>query len=181
VRAVVIDPQQQETTMLIERTAYILLTNDGIDQIVEGAAVCDRAVHDLREMGYDVRVIPVWWDEQDKVTYEISVKINDNASIDEIAKYIQPLFGAGTMRPATPAQETTVSTHIDIIPTFEEKTAISIGVIETLSNKKKLTPAQADALLVAKAELMRYARELDRLSRVTGTSFDPSDTPIEGE
>jgi hypothetical protein len=78
-------------------------------------------------------------------------------------------------------QETTMSTHIDIIPTFAQATAISIGVIETLSNKKKLTPAQADALLVAKAELMRYARELDRLSRVTGTSFDPSDTPIEGE
>jgi hypothetical protein len=89
--------------MLIERTAYILLTNDGIDQIVEGAAVMHHAVNDLRKMGHDVRVIPVWWDEQDKAAYEISVKINDNASIDDIANYTRALFGAGTMRPATPA------------------------------------------------------------------------------
>ena len=33
----------------------------------------------------------------------------------------------------------------------------------------------------AREELLRYARELDRLAAQSGSAFDPSDTPVEGE
>ena len=31
----------------------------------------------------------------------------------------------------------------------------------------------------AEAELLRYAKELDRLVRLAGSRFDPADTPVE--
>ena len=34
---------------------------------------------------------------------------------------------------------------------------------------------------IARDELRRYARELDRLAAQSGSAFDPTDTPMEGE
>lgn len=69
------------------------------------------------------------------------------------------------------AQPNTVAT-IDITPTFAQATANCMAVLENGDEEGKR---------IARAELMRYARELDRLAAAAGSSFDPSDTPIEGE
>jgi hypothetical protein len=59
---------------------------------------------------------------------------------------------------------------IDLTPTFEEATAISIAVIENFARNENPNFAQVQAMRDAKAELMRYGRELDRLKKI----LDPS-------
>ena len=61
---------------------------------------------------------------------------------------------------------------IDATPTFEGAVHMCLLLLE--SGDKEGRDAARD-------ELLRYGRELDRLSAQTGTAFDPSDTPIEGE
>lgn len=61
---------------------------------------------------------------------------------------------------------------VDLTPTFEDATHMCLAMLEngTPEGKQKAT-----------AELLRYARELDRLARAAGSAFSPDDTPIEGE
>jgi hypothetical protein len=59
---------------------------------------------------------------------------------------------------------------IDMTPTFEQATRMAILVLH------RGTP---EGQRMAEEELLRYARELDRLKAATGSTFDPDDTPVE--
>lgn len=56
--------------------------------------------------------------------------------------------------------------------TFTHSISICIAALENGTPEGKR---------LAKGELLRYGRELDRLAAACGTAFDPEDTPIEGE
>lgn len=56
--------------------------------------------------------------------------------------------------------------------TFEGSAKLWLVVLEDGNAKGKAA---------AREEMLRYARELDRLAALVGTSFDVEDTPIEGE
>jgi hypothetical protein len=58
---------------------------------------------------------------------------------------------------------------IDMTPTFEQATRMAILVLH------RGTP---EGQRMAEEELLRYARELDRLKAQAGTEFDAADTPI---
>lgn len=57
--------------------------------------------------------------------------------------------------------------------TFEGAIKMCIAVLEG--------DATEEGKAVARAELLRYARELDRLAANCGSAFMPDDTPLEGE
>jgi hypothetical protein len=61
------------------------------------------------------------------------------------------------------------TTTIDMTPTFEQATRMAILVLH------RGTP---EGQRMAEEELLRYARELDRLKAQAGTEFDAADTPI---
>jgi hypothetical protein len=61
------------------------------------------------------------------------------------------------------------TTTIDMTPTFEQATRMCITVLH------RGTP---EGIRMAEEELLRYARELDRLKAQAGTEFDAADTPI---
>lgn len=61
---------------------------------------------------------------------------------------------------------------IEAVPTFEGATHMCLLVLENGNEEGKEA---------AREELLRYARELDRLAAQSGSEFDPSDTPVEGE
>jgi hypothetical protein len=62
--------------------------------------------------------------------------------------------------------------QIDLTPSFEQAAKVCLAVLENGTPEGKA---------IARTELLRYARELDRLKAQTGASFDATDTPIEGE
>lgn len=64
------------------------------------------------------------------------------------------------------------NTKINITPSFEASISWCIIVLESGTEEGKG---------LARQELMRYGRELDRLAAQSGSSFDAADTPIEGE
>ncbi len=59
---------------------------------------------------------------------------------------------------------------IDITPTFAATTVMCIALLEGGNEMGKRA---------AREELLRYARELDRLAATVGTSFDTEDTPVD--
>lgn len=59
---------------------------------------------------------------------------------------------------------------IDMTPTFEDATRMCIRLLEQ---------GDIDGKRTAREELLRYARELDRLKAAAGTSFDPDGTAVE--
>lgn len=59
---------------------------------------------------------------------------------------------------------------IDMTPTFEQGTRMCIIA---------LTRGTPEGRRMAEEELLRYARELDRLKALAGTSFDTNDTPAQ--
>ncbi|WP_347837756.1 hypothetical protein [uncultured Planktomarina sp.] len=61
---------------------------------------------------------------------------------------------------------------IDATPSFEGAVNMCLVVLENGTEEGKA---------MAREELLRYARELDRLAAQSGSAFDPSDTPMEGE
>lgn len=61
---------------------------------------------------------------------------------------------------------------IDMTPTFEQATRMCIMA---------LINGTPTGQAMAEQELLRYARELDRLARNCGSAFGPDDTAIEGE
>jgi hypothetical protein len=54
-----------------EKLAYIIVTDDGIDQICESYLSAKREARDLRAMGRNVRVHTCPWLEQDSVVTAI--------------------------------------------------------------------------------------------------------------
>lgn len=62
-----------------------------------------------------------------------------------------------------------MSDAIEIRTTFSQATKICIMALEN---------GTAEGKRQARAELMRYARELDRLAAEGGAAFDTEDTPI---
>jgi hypothetical protein len=55
-------------------------------------------------------------------------------------------------------------------PTFEQASRMCIVA---------LTNGTPEGKRMAEEELLRYARELDRLAAAAGSAFDPDDTPVE--
>jgi hypothetical protein len=67
---------------------------------------------------------------------------------------------------------TTEPKTIDMTPSFENAVRMCIDILKNGTPTGQRTAAE---------ELLRYGRELDRLKASTGTAFDPTDTPVEGE
>jgi hypothetical protein len=65
-----------------------------------------------------------------------------------------------------------MSREINLTPNFAQSTQICIMALENGTQEGKQ---------LARAELMRYARELDRLAASAGGAFDPEDTPMSDE
>jgi hypothetical protein len=61
---------------------------------------------------------------------------------------------------------------VDATPSFEGAVNMCLVVLENGTEEGKA---------IARDELRRYARELDRLAAQSGSAFDPTDTPMEGE
>lgn len=61
---------------------------------------------------------------------------------------------------------------IDATPSFEGAVNMCLVVLENGTEEGKE---------IARDELRRYARELDRLAKQSGSAFDPNDTPMEDE
>ena len=60
---------------------------------------------------------------------------------------------------------------IDMTPTFEQAVNMCIVALENGTPEGKQ---------MAREELQRYGRELDRLAKAAGSSFDLEDTPVQG-
>lgn len=69
--------------------------------------------------------------------------------------------------------EKSVAACRDAGMTFEGATKLCITVLEA--------KASAEAKAFARGELLRYARELDRMAANCGGAFLPDDTPLEGD
>ena len=71
---------------MTNRIAYIILTDDGIDQIVEGKAVCARELRDLRDMDVATYVVDVPWNRQDEAVAYIDELIGQGSAMSGIAR-----------------------------------------------------------------------------------------------
>lgn len=78
------------------KTAYLIVTQDGLDTIAETTETANNEIADLLAMGCDVVSIPVEWENQNAAESSVSDMIENGFSLTGIKRRVSNAFGSSS-------------------------------------------------------------------------------------